>query len=59
MCVLAEWSYKDPELHYRVNIGYAFTGSKRFDVFEERLKIRRQMKENLEMEKAAKNKTCK
>jgi len=53
---MAEWNYRDPDLHYRVNIGFAQAPVKRKDVLEERLKIRKEIKENLELEKAAKHK---
>jgi hypothetical protein len=54
-----EWNYKDPELHYQVNIGYAYTQPPRKDVLMERLKVRRAVKDNLELEKSSKNRTCK
>lgn len=55
---VAEWNYKDPERYYKVDIGYTIPAAQRKGTVQERLQIRKEIKENLELEKSAKKGTC-
>ncbi|ODM94651.1 39S ribosomal protein L38, mitochondrial [Orchesella cincta] len=54
---MAEWNKKDPEIDFRVDIGYRYTRPSRKIVLSERLKFRKELKSNIQLEKAAKNRT--
>lgn len=55
----AEWRFKDPQLHFRVNIGFAVSNPSRKELQRQRFEERKKVKNNFELEKAARNKTCK
>jgi len=54
---MAEWNRKDPEIDFRVDIGYRYIRPSRKAVIAERLKFRKELKSSMELEKAAKNRT--
>lgn len=50
--------YKDPELHYRVNIGLPSQSKSRTEQLQSRLKILKEKRHDEKLEKLARNKQC-
>ena len=50
-------NYKDPSLHYKVNIGLPVIHTARKDVVSDRIKHHLELKKNQELELAAKHRT--
>lgn len=50
---------KDPALYYRVDIGYGHEGDDRKIKLAQRLEHRKTIKDNFDLQKAARNRTCK
>lgn len=48
--------YKDPELHYRVNIGLPSAAKSRSDQLQNRLKVMKEKRSDKELERLARNK---
>lgn len=50
--------FKDPELHYRVNIGLPSIAKSRTQQLQDRIKVLKERRNNVDLEKLARNNKC-